>query len=161
MSEVFTNLGLKIRKKIDFLYPPFRKYISQDFFRYGVIGTANLVFDWVLYFSFFHFVLKKEMLYLGFITLSSHIAALALSFPISFLSGFLLQKHVTFTLSKLKSNVQIVRYGLVVLLNLSVNYFGLKLLVDIMGWYPTPSKMGITIITVIISFLLQKKFTFK
>lgn len=101
------------------------------------------------------------MLHLGFVTLSSHIAALALSFPISFITGFLLQKYVTFTSSALRGKTQIVRYGLVVIFNLSLNYFGLKLLVDIAGLFPTPSKMGITILAVIISYLSQKKFTFK
>lgn len=161
MRRLFAKIGLTIRKLIDFFYSPFSKYFSKEFFRYGVIGTINVAFDWILYFSFFHFVLKKEMLHLGCFTLSSHIAALALSFPISFLSGFLLQKYVTFSASSLRGKTQMIRYGIVVLLNLSINYFGLKLLVDIAGWYPTPSKMGITILTVMISFLLQKRFTFK
>lgn len=161
MRKVLAKIGLTIGRFIDFFHPPFQKFFPKEFFRYGVVGSFNVVFDWVLYFMAFHFILKKEMLHLGCITLSSHIAALALSFPISFLTGFLLQKYVTFTLSRLKGKVQITRYGMVVILNLIINYFGLKLFVDIIGWYPTPSKMIITIITVLISFLLQKKFTFK
>ncbi len=161
MHGVLAKIGSKIRQFIEFFYPPFQRFFPKEFFRYGVVGTFNVVFDWVLYFVAFHFILKKEMLHLGFITLSPHIAALALSFPISFLTGFLLQKYVTFTLSTLKGKVQMVRYGIVVILNLLINYFGLKLFVDIVGWFPTPSKMLITLVTVLISFLLQKKFTFK
>ncbi|GAB1416668.1 hypothetical protein MASR2M117_20740 [Paludibacter sp.] len=161
MRKFLTTIGAYIRRIVDFFYPPFSKYFTIEFFRYGVTGFANLVFDWILYFCSFHFILQKQMLHLGVVTLSSHIAALAFSFPISFISGFLLQKYVTFTSSALKGKIQIVRYGLVVLFNLCLNYFGLKLLVDIAGFFPTPSKMGITIIAIIISYISQKKFTFK
>ncbi len=161
MRKFLQKTGDAIRKIVDFFYPPFRKYMPIEFFRYGVTGAANLVFDWILYFSFFHFVLQKQMLYLGIVTLSSHIAALALSFPISFLSGFLLQKYVTFNSSLLGGKKQIVRYGLVVLVNLMINYFGLKLLVDGFSWFPTPSKMLITSVAVFISYISQKKFTFR
>jgi putative flippase GtrA len=46
-------------------------------------------------------------------------------------------------------------------LNLLVNYLGLKLCVDILSFYPTPSKMLITLVTVAISFFGQKYFSFK
>jgi putative flippase GtrA len=35
------------------------------------------------------------------------------------------------------------------------------LLVDWLGFYPTPSKMIITLIATLVSYLSQKKFTFK
>jgi putative flippase GtrA len=161
MRKFLQKIGDAIRKFVDFFYPPFKKFMPIEFFRYGVTGAANLLFDWVLFFCFFHFVLRKQMLHLGFVTLSSHIAALALTFPISFLSGFLLQKYVTFTTSHLAGKEQIVRYALVVVLNLLINYFGLKLFVDSFGWFPTPSKMLITTIAVCVSYISQKKFTFK
>jgi len=101
------------------------------------------------------------MLYLGFVTLSSHIAALVFTFPISFMTGFLLQKYVTFTASDLRGKTQLVRYGVVVALNLGINYIGLKLLVDGFGWFPTPSKMIITLFATLVSYISQKKFTFK
>ena len=135
--------------------------MSVELFRYGATGAANLVFDWLLYFSIFHFILRQQMLYLGFVTLSSHIAALAFSFPISFMSGFLLQKYVTFNNSDLRGKVQLFRYGIVVVANLVINYIGLKLFVDVFGWFPTPSKMAITIVATGVSYISQKKFTFK
>ena len=135
--------------------------MSVEFFRYGATGAANLVFDWLLYFSIFHFILRQQMLPLGFVTLSSHIAALAFSFPISFMSGFLLQKYVTFNNSDLRRKVQLFRYGIVVVANLVINYIGLKLFVDVFGWFPTPSKMAITIVATGVSYISQKKFTFK
>ena len=128
MRKFLLSTGVMIRRLVDFFYPPFKKYFSPSFFRYGFTGAANLVFDWILYFCFFHFVLQKQMLHLGFVTLSSHIAAMTLVFPITFTTGFLLQKYVTFTDGVLRGKVQIMRYALVVIMNLLVNYmiFGIN-----------------------------------
>lgn len=161
MRKLFKSTGHLFRVFIDFFYPPFRKYITIQFFRYGVSGVANMVFDWVLFFIFYNFVLKHQMVNLGFVTLSSHIAALFITFPVTFLSGFLLQKYVTFTSSDLRGRVQLFRYGLVVLANLLLNYLGLKILVDLVGFFPTPSKMIVTLFTTMFSYFSQKKFTFK
>lgn len=161
MRKILKSSGSGIRNFVDFFYPPFKKYTDIQFFRYGFTGAANLAFDWVVYFFIYHYILNQEMLHLGFVTLSSHIAALAFTFPVSFMSGFLLQKYVTFTSSDLRGKVQLVRYGIVVAVNLAINYAGLKLLVDLMGWYATPSKMLITIAATLISYISQKKFTFR
>ncbi|MCE5332151.1 MAG: GtrA family protein [Bacteroidales bacterium] len=161
MKKLFEIIGGWITVMVDFFYPPFRKYVTLQFFRYGVTGAANMAFDWVLYFITFHFILEKQMLHLGFVTLSSHIAAMVLVFPITFISGFLLQKYVTFTSSELRGRVQIVRYLSVVIANLLLNYIGLKLLVDFLHVFPTPSKMIVTIFTTMFSYFSQKKFTFK
>lgn len=154
-------LALRIRKIIDWLYAPFRRWCSEEFFRYGVCGAGNMVLDWVLYFLVYNFVLRHRMLDLGFVTLSSHIAALCIVFPITLFTGFWLNKYVTFTHSTLHGGRQLVRYISIVVLNLAVNYFGLKLLVDVCGVYPTPSKMIITVITVAISYFGQKYFSFR
>lgn len=161
MRKILQSTGDRIRNIIDFFYPPFRKSISRNFFRYGFTGAANLVFDWVLYFCIFHFILQKQMLHLGVVTLSSHIAAFTFTFPITFLSGFLLQKYVTFTESESRGKVQIIRYGVIVALNFTLNYVGLKLMVDVFGWFPTPSKMIITIVATLFSYFSQKKYTFR
>ncbi len=161
MRKFLTSTGTGIRRMVDYFYPPFRKYMSVEFFRYGATGVANLVFDWFIYFFIFHFILRQQMLPLGFVTLSSHIAALAFSFPISFMSGFLLQKYVTFNNSDLRGKVQLFRYGVVVVANLAINYVGLKLFVDVFGWFPTPSKMAITILATGVSYISQKKYTFR
>ena len=161
MRRIFVLSGYWISRMIDFFYPPFRKTMSLQFFRYGVSGVANMMLDWFLYFCMYHLILNQQMLHLGVFTLSSHIAALFLTFPVTLLTGFFLQKYVTFTGSELRGKVQLFRYCLVVLANLLINYIGLKLLVDILNVYPTPSKMVITLITTLFSYFSQKKFTFK
>ena len=82
-------------------------------------------------------------------------------FPITLLTGFWLNKYVTFRNSTLHGVRQLIRYILIVLLNLLINYIGLKLLVDILGWYPTPSKMCITLVTILFSYLGQRYYSFR
>ncbi len=161
MRKLFIKISDKISGLIDFFYPPFSPYISCQVFRYAACGGATVLLDWILYFLVYNFVLDKQMLHLKFVTLSPHIASLIIIFPITVLTGFLLQKYVTFTASLLRGHVQLFRYFLVVIANLLINYIGLKLLVDGLHFYPTPSKMIITVFTVIFSYLSQKKFTFK
>ena len=158
--------------------PKVRGLVSRQFFRYGACGSANMVLDWVLYFLIYNFVIGHDLVYvsLPFITLSSldnfiissfdicltpHIATLCIVFPITLFTGFWLNRYVTFTGSTLRGRKQLFRYVLIVFINLLVNYLGLKLLVDICGLYPTPSKMLITLITVAISYFGQKYFSFR
>ena len=93
--------------------------------------------------------------------ISPHILTLCIVFPITLFTGFWLNRNVTFTQSSLHGARQLIRYMLVVALNLAINYFGLKLCVEVWGWYPTPSKMCITLVTVIVSFFGQKYFSFR
>ena len=162
MRNTFIKIGLWIQKLIDYTYPLFRKLISAQLYRYGVCGGANVVFDWVLYFCLYNFAFKHRIVDVGIVTLSPHIASLIILFPITTLSGFLLQKYVTFTASSnLRGRLQLIRYLIIVLANLLINYAGLKLFVDGLDFYPTPSKMIITVFTVICSYIGQKKFTFR
>ncbi len=161
MRKLFVLTGKLISDIIDFFYPPFSRYFSLQFFRYGVSGTANMGFDWVLYSFVYNIVLGKQMLNLGVVTLSSPIAALFITFPITLFTGFLLQKYVTFTASEMRGHKQLVRYMLVVALNLLINYTGLKILNGLLGLWPLASKMIITVITTIFSYTSQKKFTFR
>jgi putative flippase GtrA len=161
MRKLFTLTGQRIRWFIDLFYPPFRKYMALQFFRYGVSGVANMIFDWILYFLVYHYVLHQQMLHVGIVTFSSHIGALFITFPVTFLSGFLLQKYVTFSTSELRGRVQLFRYFLVLLANLVLNYLGLKILVDFTHIYPTPAKMIVTLFTTMFSYFSQKKYTFK
>ncbi|HVN56958.1 MAG TPA: GtrA family protein [Bacteroidales bacterium] len=161
MNIFLIRTGELIRKSIDLLYPPFRKYMSPRFFRYGVTGTANLVFDWILYFVIYNFILRHRMLNLGFIILSSHIGTLAIKVPLVLLSGFLLQKYVTFYLSASEWRTQFFRYSVVFFLNILISYIGLKILVEVAGLWPTPSNIIVSVVTVAISYFSQKLYTFR
>lgn len=153
---------------IDFFYRPFRRFFSEQLFRYAVCGGGNMVLDWVLYFLVYNFCVGHDLIYIPLpfaalptICLTPHIATLCIVFPITLLTGFWLNKYVTFTQSSLRGSRQLMRYILIVLINLLINYVGLKLCVEQWGWYPTPSKMFVTAITVVVSYLGQKYFSFR
>jgi len=161
MENTFEAIGNTIRKVVDFFYPPFQKHMTLQFFRYGLVGSVNLLFDWFLYFLVYNFLLKHEMLNLGIVTLSSPIAAIAVKMPVVLLSGFLLQKYVTYSSSNLRGSIQLFRYTTVFFINLVINYIGLKILVDSMDFWPTPSNMIVSILTIFISYFSQKHYAFK
>lgn len=158
-----------ITRIIDFFYPPFRRFVPEDIFRYAACGGGNMVLDWVLYFLIYNFVIGHEILHFEFSVFSyqftqaitPHIATLCIVFPITLLTGFWLNKYVTFSQSTLRGAKQLGRYVLIVVVNLLINYFGLKLCVELLGWYPTPSKMLITLVTVLVSFFGQKYYSFR
>lgn len=153
-----------IIRVIDWFYRPFKSWMSIELFRYAACGGGNLVLDWILYFITYNFIIGHDLIYLSFpftICLTPHIASLCIVFPITLLTGFWLQRNITFTQSSLHSVRQLLRYVSIVALNLAINYWGLKLCVEVWAWYPTPSKITITLLTVIVSFFGQKYFSFR
>lgn len=155
------NIIRHIRNFIDFFYPPFEKYMTLQFFRYGFTGSINLLFDWVLYYFIYTFVLRHQMLHIGHLAIGSHIGTLLIKMPIILLIGFLLQKYITFSYSSLQGRIQLFRYAVVFGINVLINYAGLKLLVEYFKFYPTISNMLVSLVTVLVSYLTQKHYTFK
>ena len=82
-------------------------------------------------------------------------------FPITFITGFILAKYVTFTASELRGRIQLFRYGVTVLASILLNYVFLKFFVEYVGLYATLSKMLTTVIVVAFSYLSQRYFSFK
>lgn len=150
-----------LTKVIDFFYPWFEKFMSRQLFSYGFCGGLNLALDWVLYYVFYHFIIRGRIVDLGFVAISPHIAAFAFRFPITFLTGFWMARHISFTGSELRGRVQITRYLLVTVVNIVINYAGLKLFVDVFEWWPTVSYVIISVICVTFSYLTNKHFSFK
>src|SRR5690554_4308240 len=95
---------------VDAFYFLFQPFMTLKFYRYAVCGGGNLAFDILLYFIFYNFIFLKQNVDLGLIVLSPHIASLFFVFPITFTTGFLLNKHITFQGSPLPSRVQVFRY---------------------------------------------------
>lgn len=150
-----------IIKLIDAFYFLFRRFLPLKTYRYAVCGGGNLVFDIILYFIVYNFIFVKQNVDVYFVVLSPHIASLFFVFPITFVTGFLLQKFITFEASNLPWKVQFFRYIIVGMGALLLNYICLKVFVDGLGFYPTPSKILATFIVVAYSYLLQNKFSFK
>ena len=158
---------------IDFFYPPFRKLMPLDLFRYGCCGGLNLALEWVLYYVFYHFVFQGEsgenfdlglLIFnrnIPYLVFTPHIAAFVFKFPITFLTGFWMARHISFSGSTLKGRTQIVRYLLVTVVNILINYFGLKLFVEWFHWWPTVSYIIISVICVTFSYLTNKFYSFR
>ncbi len=157
------QLSLQIQRLIDALYLPlFRRVFDLKTFRYAFVGGINLAFGIVLYWVLFNFVLQKEDTNIfGVVTISAPILAFLINFIVTLLSGFWLTRTVAFEDSSLKGRVQLLRYCIVVAVNLAINYFGLKLLVEVMELYPTPSYLALQILTVVVSYLASRYYTFK
>ncbi|MEO6136767.1 MAG: GtrA family protein [Ginsengibacter sp.] len=151
----------KIINFIDYFYPPFKRILPLQTFRYAVCGVTNLALDLSLFYISFHYILKENVLDLGFLVLKAHNAALIFAFLISFPTGFLLNKYIVFKGSYLRSDVQLVRYMLIVAVNLLLNYAILNVLVQYMHFYPTIAKAFAIVIIVTFSYISQKNFTFK
>ncbi|MCZ4695080.1 GtrA family protein [Ancylomarina euxinus] len=159
--KLFYAIIRLIEKIILWFYPPFRKFMPEQTFKYAATGGANTALDIFLFFLFYNFVLNKELVDFGFIVISPHIAAFIMSFIITFPIGFILAKYISFPGSYLRKRIQLLRYGLSVMGSLVLNYIFLKLFVESFGWYPTPSKMVTTLIVILFSYTVQKYFTFK
>ena len=161
MVQFLRNIRNVIVRTIDMFYFPVFHFIPREVFRYAFTGGVNTLFDLFLYYIVYKFILDKQIVELGFVAISPHIAAFLIVFPITFTSGFILAKYVTFRASELKGRIQLFRYGVTVSGSILLNDVFLKLFVEYFGWYATVSKGVTTIIVVIYSYLSQRYFSFK
>lgn len=156
------SLATLITKAIDLFYvKPLRKLLSQQVFRYLACGAITAALDAVWYYIIYHYIVCEQIIDLGFIAISPHIAALCVVFPITFLTGFWLNRNVAFKVTHLSTLPQLAKYALTVVGSILLNYACMKLLVDVCGLWATPSKMATTVICAIYSFLAGRYFTFR
>jgi len=146
---------------IDFFYPPFSRLMPLQTFRYAACGGGNVVLDICLYFISYNFIFKKEIVDIGFFAFKPHVAAQLVSSFITIPAGFLLSKYIVWTSSAMKGRVQLFRYLVIVGMNIMLNILFIKLFVERLHFYPTISKIIITAIIIIFSYMGQKHFTFR
>lgn len=147
---------------VDWLYiAPVKHLISRDIFAYGLCGGANMALDTLWYFVIYHYIVAERFIDLGIVVMSPHIASLVVVFPITFFTGFWLNRNVAFRATEYKSRGQLVRYALSVVGSILLNYVCMKLFVEHLNIWPTPSKMLTTAVSVVYSFLAAKYFTFR
>lgn len=146
---------------IDLFYPPFKKFMPLQTFRYAACGGGNTLLDIGLFIISYNYILQKQMVVTPWITLSPHIAAFLLSFVITFPVGFFLSRYVVFDGSGVRKREQLPKYMVVVGGAILLNYFFLKVFVETFGMYATPAKICTTVFVVTYSYFSQKYFTFK
>lgn len=156
-----------ISRVADFFYvAPLHRHIPRQVFCYIFCGAINFVLTIVSYWLAFNFIFDKQNLVISLpvlapLTISAHVAALGISLPINFLTGFWLQRNVSFRQSPLKGHTQLFRYFLTALGGLLITYLLTKLFVDVCHIFPTVSQIIIYALTAIFSFAAQKHFTFR
>lgn len=146
---------------IDTLYiKPLERVISRQMFGYFLCGAANMALDTLWYFLTYHYVVMERNVDLGIVVISPHIAALIIVFPITFFTGFLLNRYVAFRATQQRTMKQLFRYALSVVGSILLNYVLMKLFVELCYVWPTIAKMMTTIIVALYSFLAAKYFSF-
>jgi putative flippase GtrA len=156
------SIAQRISTAIDSLYiKALEPVISRQFFRYGVCGAVNMTLDAIWYFVIFHFVVAQRYIDLDLVVVSPHIASLIIVFPITFATGFLLNRYVAFQVMAYRSRGQLIRYAISVGGAILLNYVLMKLFVEHCHLWPTPSKVLTTIISSLYSFIAAKYFTFR
>jgi putative flippase GtrA len=146
---------------IDFFYPPFRKIMPLQTYRYAVAGGVNALLGLVLYYISYKYILKEQDLYFVFYAFKSHVAALFISFCFCFPFGFFLMKYLVFSDSKIKGRIQLFRYLVVFVFNLVLNYILLKILVENFHIYAPLAQVLTTGVVIFISYMAQRHFTFR
>jgi hypothetical protein len=160
MRQFLVCAGKFIGEIIDIFYPPFTAISAASFFRYGVSGAANVGFDWLLYFIVYNYILQKQFVPLGFVTIipTSRVVRHLPHHPLHRVPASEICHLHRFRPAG-QGAADPIHCGCRV--NLLINYFGLKLLVELLHFYATPSKMVVTVICTIFSYFSQKTFTFK
>ena len=151
-----------ITKAIDLCYiKPLRKIFSPQVFRYLACGATTALLDAVWYYIIYHHIVCEKFISLSFVTISPHIAALCIVFPITFFTGFWLNRNVAFRATKTPSRPQLIKYTLTVVGSILLNYICMKFFVESWHIWATPSKMLTTVICAVYSFLAGRYFTFR
>jgi putative flippase GtrA len=135
--------------------------MTLQMYRYAACGGGNTAFNIFLYFISYNFILNKEILDLGFIAFKPHIAAFLMAFVVTFPIGFYLSMYVVFHGSYLRRRIQLLRYFMVAMVCIILNYVLLKVFVEQFGWYPTPSLVVTAGIVILFSYLSQRHFSFR
>lgn len=146
---------------IDFFYPPFRRLMNLQTFRYAASGGGNVLLGFLVYSLSYKFLFFEKDFDFGFYAFKGHIAALFLSFCITFPIGFFMSKYVVFTDSNMKGRIQLFRYFMICMFNLVLNYLLLKIFVEKLHVQPILAQVMTVVIVVVFSYLAQRNFSFK
>jgi putative flippase GtrA len=146
---------------IDFFYPPFRRIMNLQTFRYAASGGGNVLLGFIIYTLSYKYLFFGEEFHFGFYAFKGHVAALFVSFCITFPIGFFMSKYVVFNDSNMKGRIQLFRYFMVCMFNLALNYLLLKIFVERMQMDAILSQVITVVIVVIFSYLAQRNFSFR
>ncbi|MBL0343523.1 MAG: GtrA family protein [Bacteroidetes bacterium] len=139
-----------------------RKILDNKIIRYFFsAGTATAV-DISVYFVAFNFIYQKQDIHIfKFTVLSAPTASLILSYTCGLITNFLITKYLVFKESDLRGIHQLLRYILVALFILILNYFFMSFLIKTLDWFPTLARIVSALSIGILSFVIHKFYSFK
>lgn len=130
-------------------------------FRYAASGGGNMLLGFATYFISYKYLFLEKDFDFNFFAFKGHIAALIVSFIVTFPVGFFMSKYVVFSDSKMKGRVQLFRYFMICLFNLALNYLLLKIFVEKFHIYAVLAQIITTCIVIVFSYIAQRNFSFK
>ena len=120
-----------------------------------------MVLDIIWYYIIYHYIIALRFIDLGFVVVSPHVAALIIVFPITFFTGFWLNRNVAFRATEFGQGWQLIKYALTVVGSILLNYVCIKIFVEEFHIWATPAKALTTVVSVAYSYLAGRYFTFK
>jgi putative flippase GtrA len=148
---------------IDFFHKPFARIIPTQTFRYLACGGSNTVLNILIYDLAYNVLFSKQDFHVfGNINIAVSVAAWLIAFSISFPAGFIMSRHIVFPESNLHGRIQLFRYALTTITFIIVTYLLIKFFDTYVPFiHPTISYTFICLFTAVLSYISQRKFTFK
>jgi putative flippase GtrA len=139
-----------------------RRVINNKMVRYFFSAGIATFVDIFIYFLAFNFLFQKQDISItDNLVISAPTLSLIISFTCGLITNFLITKYHVFTDSDLHGFHQLVRYILVALLVLLLNYIMMSLMIKVWHWYPTISRIISAVSIGMLSFVVHKYFSFK
>jgi putative flippase GtrA len=150
-----------LQRVIDWFYPPFRRIMPIQTFRYAACGGGNTLLDFVLFVLVHDVIFEGKVVATPIMPLSAYNAAFFISFSFTFPIGFFLSRYVVFQEFTTRKREQLPKYLMVVVAAILINLFCFFLFVKKAGLNPILAKLVIVVIVVLFSYYSQRYFTFK
>ena len=163
INEESSHSTRALRWIVDLFYRgAITRFVAIDVWRWAVCGFGNyIVLDSLLYYAIYHYIVAERFIDFGIVVVSPHILSLIILFPITFLSGFWLNRNVAFRATHEIARDQLWRYLMTIGGSFLLNYTLMKVLVEVCGVWATPSKIIGSVITSLYSFVVMRFFTFR
>jgi putative flippase GtrA len=148
---------------IDFCYKPFSRILPLQTFRYLACGGSNTVLNIAIdAFAYSIILHKQDLTIYGDFKITAVVGAWIIAFAISFPAGFIMSRHIVFPESNLHGRIQLFRYALTTATFILLTYILIKVFAFCAPWlHQTVRYTLVCIITAILSYISQRKFTFK
>ena len=139
-----------------------QNFLDNKVIRYFFSAGMATGVDVTAYFMCYNYIfLKTDQDIFNLIVLSAPTASLAISYSLGLMTNFLITKYMVFTESDLRGIHQLMRYIIVAILILILNYLLMSFLISGLEWYPTISRIISAVSIGFLSFVIHKLYSFR